>query len=98
LRETVRVWSRIDEMHVEHRLPRGAAPHWGIVGAVHAWTQGKNLDAVLRGTDLAPGDMVRWFKQVIDVLDQIARVAPNEEVRRRANSAIQSMRRGIVAY
>jgi ATP-dependent RNA helicase HelY len=98
LRETVRVWSRLDELHAEHRLPRNGAPHWGIVGAVYAWTQGKNLDAVLRGTELAPGDMVRWFKQVIDVLDQIARVAPNDEVRRRATSAIQSMRRGIVAY
>lgn len=98
LRETVRIWSRLDELHAEHRLPRNGAPHWGIVGAVHAWTQGKSLDAVLRGTELAPGDLVRWFKQVIDVLDQIARVAPNDEVRRRAHSAIQSMRRGIVAY
>jgi ATP-dependent RNA helicase HelY len=98
LRDTVRIWSRIDELHGEYRLPRAPAPHWGIVGAVHAWTQGKNLDAVLRGTELAPGDMVRWFKQVIDVLDQVARVAPNSETRRRATSAIQSMRRGIVAY
>jgi ATP-dependent RNA helicase HelY len=98
LRETVRVWSRVDGLHAEHRLPRNGTPHWGIVGAVHAWTQGKSLDAVLRGTELAPGDLVRWFKQVIDVLDQIARVAPNDEVRRRANAAIQSMRRGIVAY
>ncbi len=98
LRDTVRTWSKIDEMHAEHRLPRVGAPHWGIVGAVHAWTQGKNLDAVLRGTELAPGDMVRWFKQVIDVLEQIARVAPNPEVRSRASSAVGSMRRGIVAY
>jgi ATP-dependent RNA helicase HelY len=98
LRETVRTWSHIDEIHTEHRLPRVPAPHWGIVGPVHAWTQGKNLDAVLRGTELAPGDMVRWFKQVIDVLEQIARVAPSDELRRRADTAIQSMRRGIVAY
>ncbi len=98
LRETVRVWSRVDEKHAHHRLPRLDAPQWGIVGPVHAWTQGKNLDAVLRGTELAPGDMVRWFKQVIDVLEQVSRVAPNEEVRRRATAAIRSMRRGIVAY
>ncbi len=98
LRETVRVWSRVDELHTQHRLPRLDAPQWGIVGPVHAWAQGKNLDAVLRGTELAPGDMVRWFKQVIDVLEQVARAAPNDELRRRAQSAVTSMRRGIVAY
>jgi ATP-dependent RNA helicase HelY len=98
LRETVRIWSRIDERHAHHRLPRLDAPQWGIVGPVHSWTQGKNLDTVLKGTELAPGDVVRWFKQVIDVLEQISRVAPSDELRRRAHAAIDAMRRGIVAY
>ena len=64
---------------------------------MHAWAQGKGLDAVLKGTELAPGDMVRWFKQVIDVLDQIAGAAPEPLLRRHAEQAIAAMRRGVVA-
>ncbi|MEX0913584.1 MAG: RNA helicase, partial [Demequina sp.] len=98
LSATVRRWSAVDDLHGEHRLAPTPAPHWGIVAPVHAWAQGKNLDAVLRGTEIAPGDMVRWCKQVIDSLDQIAQVAPSSAVRDNAAAAIESMRRGVVAY
>ncbi|WP_061962125.1 DEAD/DEAH box helicase [Demequina flava] len=98
LRDSVRVWSRIDDLQHEHRLPEAPAPHWGIVSAIHAWAQGRTLDAALRDTEIAPGDMVRWCKQVIDVLDQIGQVAPNEKIRTRARTAIDAMRRGVVAY
>ncbi|WP_430866753.1 DEAD/DEAH box helicase [Demequina aurantiaca] len=98
LNETVRVWSRIDDLQSSHHLPDLNAPHWGIVGAIHSWAQGKSLDASLRGTETAPGDMVRWCKQVIDILDQVAQVAPSELVQGRARTAIDAMRRGVVAY
>lgn len=98
LNETVRVWSRVDDLHSAHHLPDLNAPHWGIVGAIHGWAQGKSLDASLRGTETAPGDMVRWCKQVIDILDQVAQVAPSEVVQGRARTAIDAMRRGVVAY
>lgn len=98
LSATVRQWSAVDDLHGEHRLAPTPAPHWGIVAPIHAWTQGKNLDAVLRGTEIAPGDMVRWCKQVIDSLDQIVQVAPSAGVRESAATAIESMRRGVVAY
>jgi ATP-dependent RNA helicase HelY len=42
--------------------------------------------------------MVRWCKQIIDVLEQIARVAPDDSLRRRADAAVTAMRRGVVAY
>jgi ATP-dependent RNA helicase HelY len=98
LTETLRIWTRIDEMGTERRLGRLQTPHWGIVGPVHAWAQGKSLDAVLQTSELAAGDLVRWFKQVIDVLDQVAEVAPDGTVRKRAEQAIDAIRRGIVAY
>jgi len=98
LNETVRVWSRVDDLQGSHHLPELNAPHWGIVGAIHAWAQGKSLDAALRGTETAPGDMVRWCKQVIDILDQVAQVAPSELTQGRARTAIDAMRRGVVAY
>ena len=98
LRETQRVWSRIDDLHTEHRLPSLPAPQWGIVSAIHGWAQGKSLDAVLNGTDIAPGDMVRWSKQVIDALEQIATSALDARLADRALTAASAMRRGVVAY
>lgn len=98
LKDTVRVWSRIDDLQHAHRLPDAPAPHWGIVSAIHAWAQGKNLDQALKDVEIAPGDMVRWCKQVIDVLDQVAQVAPTDQMRDRARTAIEAMRRGVVAY
>ncbi|GIG54584.1 DEAD/DEAH box helicase [Demequina activiva] len=98
LAESQRVWSRIDDLQSAKGLPDLPAPHWGIVGPIHGWAQGKGLDAVLADTDIAPGDMVRWCKQVIDVLDQVAQSAPEQQVRERARTAIDAMRRGVVAY
>ena len=47
--------------------------------------------------DLAPGDFVRWAKQVIDLMDQVA-AAADGDVAANARSAAESMRRGVVAY
>jgi ATP-dependent RNA helicase HelY len=98
LRDTQRVWARIDDLHTEHRLPSLPAPQWGIVSAIHGWAQGKTVDAVLEGTDIAPGDMVRWSKQVIDALEQIAASALDARLADKALSAVSAMRRGVVAY
>ncbi|MFV0634155.1 DEAD/DEAH box helicase [Demequina sp.] len=98
LTQTQRIWSDIDDLQRAKGLPELPAPHWGIVGPIHGWAQGKGLDQVLRDTEIAPGDMVRWCKQVIDVLDQIAQSAPQPQLRARAHTAIDAMRRGVVAY
>ncbi|WP_062464627.1 DEAD/DEAH box helicase [Demequina soli] len=98
LKETVRLWSRIDDMQRERGLPDLPAPHWGIVGPIHGWAQGKGLDAVLKGSEIAPGDMVRWCKQVIDALEQIEDIAPTAGTRASAIAATKAMRRGVVAY
>ncbi|NYI41398.1 DEAD/DEAH box helicase [Demequina lutea] len=98
LKQTQRVWSRFAELHEVRDLPPLPAPHWGLVNAIHGWAQGKSLDAVISKTDVAPGDMVRWCKQVIDALDQIAQSAPESSTSDRARAAIAAMRRGVVAY
>lgn len=98
LRETQRIWSHVDDLHTEHTLGSLPPPHWGLVRSIHGWVQGKGLDTVLDGTNIAPGDMVRWCKQVIDALDQVAQVAPSSMTRERAVTAIRAMRRGVVAY
>ncbi len=98
LRETQRIWSHLDDLHTEHHLPALPPPHGGLVRSIHGWAQGKRLDVVLDGASIAPGDMVRWCKQVVDALDQIAQVAPSPLTRQRAATAISAMRRGVVAY
>ena len=65
---------------------------------VHRWAAGRGLDAVLRDADIAAGDFVRWCKQVIDVLDQVAKAAPDARLRETARKAVGAVRRGVVAY
>ncbi|WP_069387555.1 DEAD/DEAH box helicase [Cellulosimicrobium cellulans] len=95
---TVRVWSEVDDLESAHRLDATGELDLGLVAAVHRWAVGRSLDAVLRGSEIAAGDFVRWCKQVIDVLDQLATAAPTPALRRTANQAIDRLRRGVVAY
>ena len=47
----------------------------------------------------APGDFVRWMKQLIDLLDQVSDAAPEgSPVRATATRAVSALRRGVVAY
>ncbi|MBD5787473.1 DEAD/DEAH box helicase [Cellulosimicrobium terreum] len=98
LEDTVRVWSQVDDLEGEHGLDATGEVDLGLVAAVHRWAAGRSLDAVLRGQEIAAGDFVRWCKQVIDVLDQIAGAAPDAALRRTAIQAIERLRRGVVAY
>ena len=52
----------------------------------------------MRRDNSSPGDFVRWNRQVIDLLDQIAGCAgPGDGVGRAAIAAIGAIRRGVVA-
>ncbi|QZN84213.1 RNA helicase [Cellulomonas sp. C5510] len=95
---TTRIWSELDDLEGAHRLETVQPLDLGLVQAVHRWAAGRSLDAVLRDADLAAGDFVRWCKQVVDVLDQVAKAAPDQRVRQTARSAVGAVRRGVVAY
>ena len=81
-----------------HRLAFVRTPDLGFCWAIHRWTSGVKLERVLRDSDLAAGDFVRWVKQVIDLLGQIAQASAGTPVQQRANDAIDSIMRGVVAY
>ena len=98
LDETVRIWAEIDDLEHAHRLETTSPLDFGLVESVHRWANGRSLDAVLRGSELAAGDFVRWCKQVIDLLDQLGDAAPQDEMRQTARRAVQALRRGVVAY
>lgn len=98
LDDTVRAWSELDDLEQARGLSTIVQLDLGLVEPIHRWAAGRGLDAVLRGTDLAAGDFVRWCKQVIDVLDQLSKAAPHERMRATANKAVDALRRGVVAY
>ncbi|WP_105565110.1 DEAD/DEAH box helicase [Microbacterium halophytorum] len=97
LAETERLWSEIDDIEQEHHLPGTQPLAPGLSLAMHMWARGQLLDRVLGAADMAAGDFVRWAKQTIDLLDQVA-IAADGELARTARRALDLIRRGIVAY
>ncbi|PFG31412.1 DEAD/DEAH box helicase [Paramicrobacterium agarici] len=97
LGETTRVWMVLDDLEERHRLNRSEPPSTALAPAVHMWARGEELDRVLVEADMAAGDFVRWCRQIIDLLDQISGIA-SPAMAETARTAIDSVRRGIVAY
>ena len=97
LEKTITLWSRLEDLEQENRLPGSEPPSTAISLAMWMWSRGSGLDAVLNEADMAAGDFVRWTKQTIDLLDQLSLVA-NGNIGRVARQALESIRRGIVAY
>ncbi len=99
LAEMVRLWGKLESVEASHRLRTLREPDLGFALAAHRWASGQRLDAVLSETDLAPGDFVRWVKQLIDLLGQLTDVAePGTSVATTARGAVTALRRGVVAY
>jgi len=98
LDELVRIWSQLEDAERDHRLDTTPEPDLGLTRAVHAWARGKRLEQVLSDGDLQAGDFVRWLRQVIDLLDQLAEAAGDTELRTTARAAVAAVTRGVVAY
>ena len=95
----VREWSVLEDAEEENKLPLTAEPELGLVWPIFKWAKGRHLQEVLSGTDLAAGDFVRWVKQVIDLLDQLAKIPGlDPRLSRLCSEAIILVRRGVVAY
>jgi ATP-dependent RNA helicase HelY len=95
----VREWSDLEDAEEENKLPLTGEPELGLVWPIFKWAKGRHLQEVLSGTDLAAGDFVRWVKQVIDLLDQLAKIPGlDPRLSRLCSEAIILVRRGVVAY
>ena len=91
------LWAQLDDLERDNRLPGSQPLATGLCLAMFNWAKGTRLDRVLSEADLAAGDFVRWTKQTIDLLDQLSVVA-DASVGRTARTALDAIRRGIVAY
>jgi ATP-dependent RNA helicase HelY len=96
--EMVQLWGSLDALERDHRLDFLRAPDLGFAWVAYRWAEGDDLDDVLRVSDLAAGDFVRWMKQLIDLAGQVAGAAGASPLRETARQAIGALRRGVVAY
>jgi ATP-dependent RNA helicase HelY len=101
LAEMRRVHARLAEAEHEHGVPVTRDLDLGFVWAAFRWADGQTLDRVLAGaeqagTELSGGDFVRWARQLIDLLDQLAKVA-DEPLAGTARAAVGRVRRGVVS-
>ncbi len=97
-----RTWDlalEIEDIEGKHHVRFQRDLDFGLVWPMHRWAEGARLSRILSEAEMAAGDFVRWSRQVIDVLDQIADAVPRESpVRTRARRARDLVDRGIVAY
>jgi ATP-dependent RNA helicase HelY len=97
LAETVAIFGRLDALERDHRLSFLREPDLGFAWAAYRWAGGADLEDVLDDVDLAPGDFVRWVKQVVDLAEQIADAAGPGQLRETAREVVRALRRGVVA-
>ncbi|MHA6794666.1 DEAD/DEAH box helicase [Pseudonocardia bannensis] len=103
LADTMRIWSDLEADERRHKVDRTREPDLGFAWPMQRWARGESLSQVLaaasqNGHELSAGDFVRWCRQVLDLLDQIAGVAGRRTpVGRSATQAVAAIRRGVVA-
>jgi ATP-dependent RNA helicase HelY len=113
LTATGRTWGEVVTAEEAIGLPPSPEPQLGFVWPIYRWVRGDRLERVLsaapssRGggrddsVELPAGDFIRWCKQVVDLLEQIAAAPmPNQRatsLARTAQQAASAIRRGVVA-
>jgi ATP-dependent RNA helicase HelY len=103
---TVQIWADLVADETEHGLAHTREPELGFVWPIFRWARGGSLAQALESTaslggEMSAGDFIRWCKQVLDLLDQLATApsgagdeAPLAGVGR---AAVAAVRRGVVA-
>ncbi len=78
-------------------LPLTRTPDPGFFAAAHGWASGEALADVIADELVTGGDFVRNVKQLIDLLRQLAVVAPDKRTADSASEAADRLFRGVVA-
>jgi ATP-dependent RNA helicase HelY len=97
-------WQRIAEVSYELEAIEEEAglsihrpPDPTFVAVAFAWAAGEGFAEVVEAEELSGGDFVRTMKQLIDVLRQLALIAPESATRRCAEQAADQLFRGVVS-
>jgi ATP-dependent RNA helicase HelY len=89
------VVSDLQRSEADADLPVTPPPDSALLAPLHRWASGGSLGDALRGTDLGPGDLAREVRQVLELLEQVAAVAPGP-IAAVAEAAIVATSRGVV--
>lgn len=95
--ETVSIAEELTHLEKKHHIEPTPAPDCSLVQPMHSWAMGEDLADALFASPIEAGDFVRWAKQTIDFLGQIASneaIAP--DVCATASAAADLISRGIV--
>ncbi|MDG4826377.1 DEAD/DEAH box helicase [Asanoa sp. WMMD1127] len=102
--ETMKIWAELEADEAARGVDRTREPDQGFVWPIVRWTRGEALAKVLASGhnldgDMPAGDFVRWARQVVDLLGQIADAGgASTTVRTTARQAINGINRGVLAY
>jgi ATP-dependent RNA helicase HelY len=78
-----------------NRVPPTRLPEAGFAAAAWSWASGQDLHLIL-DEDLTGGDFVRNVRQLVDLLRQVAEVAPEPTTRVAARQAAEALVRGVI--
>ena len=92
----VAVSKELERRERVHRVGPTRGPEGGFAAAAWAWAAGQGLDHIL-DEDLTGGDFVRNVRQLVDLLSQIALIAPESATRAAARAASAALVRGVIA-
>lgn len=95
--ETLYIWGNLQEISRTYRLSLTSEPDASMAVEMQRWANGARLDSVLKATGMLAGDFIRWCKQTIDLLEQVAKLK-EPKISATAELAIEKIKRGIVAY
>jgi ATP-dependent RNA helicase HelY len=95
--EVERIWRDLHVVEDEAGLPETRPPDAGFTHYAYGWAAGRDLEEVLSDDEMTGGDFVRNVKQLIDLLRQVADVAPVPETAQTARAAANALFRGVVA-
>jgi ATP-dependent RNA helicase HelY len=100
----LKLWVELESAESAHGLQLTREPDLGFVWPMYRWARGEALSKVLasaHGVDgeMPAGDFVRWARQVVDLLGQLAEAAgASSAVRATARRAMDAVNRGVLAY
>jgi ATP-dependent RNA helicase HelY len=101
---TLKVWSEVEADEASRGLSLTREPDLGFVWPIYRWARGETLAKVLASGhqldgDMPAGDFVRWARQVVDLLGQLAE-SPGvaAALRTTARQAMAAINRGVLAY
>ena len=89
--------AELQEIEQEDALVVHRRPDPTFLAIAYAWAAGEGFAEVVEEEELTGGDFVRTVKQLIDLLRQLAIIAPVAETRRCADQAAEALFRGVVA-